>query len=228
MSSSQITPNQSAVTPIQSIQFTQADMQDPNLGLFNSYLNSIVNSHNGVLGANGQPTLPAGINVAGGSVTGLAAPTDPSDAISASHADSQYSAAAVKSQLDIGGSSALPGLTLLWMKVNKLSNQTSTFGQNNVTGSRTLGGGPYQNTSAGLMFVTGAGQVHSGSGDSILTCKVGPTSPTVEVYANTITGTIANEPVGFSFVVPPGYFYAITGTNLITATPHSWVETILM
>jgi hypothetical protein len=60
--------------------------------------------------------------VAGAKVTGLAAPTGPSDAVSAGHASANYSASAVSPQLDVGGSSALKGLTYLFLQtyVNKI------------------------------------------------------------------------------------------------------------
>ena len=74
-----------------------------------------VNEHSGVAG----PTkLPSGADVQGKTVTGLAEPTSPTDAISAGHAKSQYSAGSLAPQLDIGGSHALKGLTGLQLQFN--------------------------------------------------------------------------------------------------------------
>lgn len=109
------TASKTVVSPIQGIQLTQKDLQDPSVGILNSFLTTIVNKVNAVIGAAGPTVLPSGIDVAGGTVTGLAAPTGPTDAVSAGHAASTYSAPALGPQLDIGGSSALKGLTLLSM-----------------------------------------------------------------------------------------------------------------
>lgn len=109
------------VTPIQSIQLTQKDLQDPSVGILNSYLQQITNAVNAHAGANGPTVLPAGVDVAGGTITGLAPPTAPTDAVSASHAASTYSAAAVGPQLDIGGKFTLKGLAILWLNARKFA-----------------------------------------------------------------------------------------------------------
>lgn len=108
------------VTPIQAMQFTAKDFTE-NPGLINTYLTSLVNQLNTLSGASGPTVLPAGVDVAGGTISGLAAPQGPTDAVSSAHAASTYSAAAVGPQLDIGGKFTLKGLAILWLNARKFA-----------------------------------------------------------------------------------------------------------
>lgn len=111
--------NTNIVVPIQRPNFRPEDL-DPKGGLqyFNQFIDQLVNAANLANGAVGPSVLPSGVDVAGGKVTGLAAPTSPTDAISSGHAQANYSAPVLSKQLDIGGPNALKGLTGLQMTSN--------------------------------------------------------------------------------------------------------------
>ncbi|MGO4210567.1 hypothetical protein AB4043_07020 [Terriglobus sp. YAF25] len=104
------------------------------------------------------------------------------------------------------------------------SSSTPSSTQTVVTGSRSFGS-PYQAT-ADNIFVSGQGSLHSGSGDSKITCySDASSSPSTVVYAMTTTSTIAGMPLGFSFPVIKNNYYRCDVTNLVNSTPDSWVET---
>lgn len=102
------------------------------------------------------------------------------------------------------------------------SNGSSATVQTDVTGSRALGT-TYQNTTTSPMYLSGWGVNGGGSGDSAITCLNGPSTASLSVWADTTTGTVSGEMVGFACFVPPGYFYELTATNLITSI-GKWVE----
>jgi hypothetical protein len=115
--------------PIQYTSMTKEQFaSDSGVAFHNLQLSQIVTTLNAILGSGGPTLLPSGIDVRGAAVTGLATPTSPSDAISAGHADTNYSAAAQQPQLDIGGKHALKGLTGLWLKVQQLPPSPSKYG----------------------------------------------------------------------------------------------------
>jgi hypothetical protein len=112
--------------PIQYTPFRKEDFaSDSGVSFVNQTLSQLTTTLNSLVGAGGPTLLPAGIDVAGGKVTGLAAPTSPSDAISAGHAAANYSAPVLSQQLDIGGGSTLKGLAYTY--------QTSQSNQSAVT-----------------------------------------------------------------------------------------------
>lgn len=95
----------------------------------------------------------------------------------------------------------------------------------NVTSTRNMGT-TYQNNSSNAIFVSGDGTITGGSGDSTIICNIGVTSSLgTQAYGNTQASTNAGSEVGFFFLVPPHWFYQITGSNLISSTPNSWIET---
>jgi hypothetical protein len=110
--------------PIQNVQFTEEDVKDPKgfTSKLNVLLQQIIVATQSLQGVAGPSVLPSGVDVAGQRISNLAAPKEPTDAISSAHADSQYSPAAVGPQLDVGGSQALKGLTYLFLQkyVNQL------------------------------------------------------------------------------------------------------------
>jgi hypothetical protein len=111
------TPPAATPLPIQRVQFTAKDFAE-NPGSVNVTLNQVIGAIQSLQGSSGPSVLPSGIDVAGSTITGLAAPTSPSDAISAGHAANQYSASSLGPQLDIGGKNALKGLTGLTITSN--------------------------------------------------------------------------------------------------------------
>jgi hypothetical protein len=113
--------------PIQNFQLTKADIEDPSLGRLNVMLQQVIQRVNEHSGVSGPTLMPSGVDVQGKTVTGLAAPTSGSDAISSGHADSQYSASTLGPQLDIGGKNALKGLTGLQLQLQQAANGTVTI-----------------------------------------------------------------------------------------------------
>jgi hypothetical protein len=97
--------------------------------------------------------------------------------------------------------------------------------QTDVTGSRSFGS-PYQATTDNLI-VSGQGSIHSGSGDSKITCYSDASpSPSTVVWAATTTSTISGMPVPIgSFPVIKNNYYRCDVTNLINSAPDKWVET---
>jgi hypothetical protein len=95
-----------------------------------------------------------------------------------------------------------------------------------VTGSRSFNT-TFQNTGVNPLYVSGYGQITGGSGDSQISCLIGPSSPTTTVYAMTCAFTVAGEPCGFFMIVPAGWFYQVAVIHDISTTPVSWIETSL-
>lgn len=110
------TPRPLQFTPMRKEQFAS----DDGVSFFNQTIAQMINAINRQSGQAGPMVIPAGIDVAGGRLTGLAAPTDPSDAVSVAHADANYSPAVASPALDIGGKNALKGLTSLFLKVGQV------------------------------------------------------------------------------------------------------------
>ncbi len=113
--------------PIQRVQFTAEDFST-NTNRFNVTMNQLIGAVQALQGAGGATDLPSGVNVAGSTVTGLAAPTGPTDAISAGHAQSQYGAGTIGPDLDLGGSHALKGLNSLQIGQNSLNTTVTSQG----------------------------------------------------------------------------------------------------
>jgi len=132
-------PNAASVTPaatpipIQRVQFTSEDFST-NTNRFNVTMNQLIGAVQALQGAGGATVLPSGVNVAGSTVTGLASPTGPTDAISAGHAQSQYGASAIGPDLDLGGSHALKGLSSLQLNQNSLSGALAAIQATLATG----------------------------------------------------------------------------------------------
>lgn len=83
----------------------------------------------------------------------------------------------------------------------------------------------YQNTSGGIMFISGYGNT-AGSSTGQIRCNVGSVSPSSTVFANENTASVSGAPAGFSFMVPPGFFYSVVTSGDITGV-GAWVETII-
>jgi hypothetical protein len=101
------------------VQFTamrKEDLQsDEGVSFFNQQMSEIVRAINQANGTAGQVVLNQGVDVAGSTVTGLGAPSNPTDAVSLGHANGNYGPAAVGPQLDLGGSSTLKGLSGVYL-----------------------------------------------------------------------------------------------------------------
>lgn len=110
------TPRPLQFTPMRKEQFAS----DDGVSFFNQTIAQMINAINRQSGQAGPMVIPAGIDVAGGRLTGLAAPTDPSDAVSVAHANQNYSSPVASKNLDIGGPNALKGLTSLFLQVGQV------------------------------------------------------------------------------------------------------------
>lgn len=122
--------------PVQLLQLRPDDLKSGSgIGLLNQWMANVVNAVNTGNGVAGRTILPSGIDVAGSTVTGLGKPTAPTDAVSSSHADANYSAAALRSQLDVGGSQALKGLTAIAAQIGKGISGTVTLAKLTTGGS---------------------------------------------------------------------------------------------
>lgn len=101
--------------PVQWISLKKEDFEhEPGIAFINQQIQQIVDAINGNNGVAGTVVLPHGVDVRGASVTGLAAPSHPSDAVSAGHADANYGGASVSRQLDLGGKNTLKGLASVY------------------------------------------------------------------------------------------------------------------
>lgn len=218
--------------PIQYTPFTLKHFQTPEgIAFVNLQMSQIVNAINRGTGQAGPVVIPAGLDVAGASVTGLGAPSDPSDAVSLSHAQGNYAAPSVGPQLDIGGSNTLKGLAYCYgqTKANntaiaELQGALGTF--EDVTGSRAFGT-VYQNTNDSAMYVSAVGSFNLGVGHNASALGyIGATSsPTTLADANSCT----NGPgwASASFFVPSGWYYKVLthqGTDTDPLTLVAWGE----
>ena len=98
---------------------------------------------------------------------------------------------------------------------------------NVVTGSRT-NNTTYQNTSGGIMLVSGAFFTDAGGGNvGNIGVLIGLSSPTTVVFANQATATENSGDAGFYGAVPNGWFYSVNISSGVTGPVHYWVETII-
>lgn len=122
--------------PIQNFQLKEDDFKG-NAGRLNTMLQSLITAVQALQGTGGKTVLPSGVDVQGATVSGLGKPAKETDAISAGHADGNYSAAVIGPKLDVGGSNALKGLTLLWSYIN--AGATGTVVLAKITGGGSNG-----------------------------------------------------------------------------------------
>lgn len=92
--------------PTQTTQLTLNDLQQEGLPVLNNLLTQMQTQLSSLAGANGPTPLPSGANVQGKPISNVGEPTGPSDAISKSHAEANYSAAALAPQLEAGNNQA--------------------------------------------------------------------------------------------------------------------------
>lgn len=135
--------------PRQQINLTPDDLQDPSLGNLNQLFSQMQQQINELTGAAGPVKLPAGVDVQGATVTNIAPPISPGDAVSSAHAEANYSAKALVPKLSSGGKNALTGFRALNSKsqqenystfLNKLSNTSPTTNSTVVTAGAVSGG----------------------------------------------------------------------------------------
>jgi len=106
----QSNPNNSVATntgttPIQYTQLTADDLKDP--ATFNTIFSQVFTKLNSVLGTTGPAQLANGVDVGGSTISNVGEPQSSTDAISQSHAESNYSASVLQPKLEAGGTHTL-------------------------------------------------------------------------------------------------------------------------
>lgn len=105
-------PSSPTPLPIQFTPFHKEDFaKDSGVAFVNQTISQLTTTLNSLLGAGGPAILPAGVDVRGGTLTGLGPPASPTDAVSAGHANANFGYAAQQGQLDVGKPYALKGLS---------------------------------------------------------------------------------------------------------------------
>ena len=122
------TPPVASPQPIQFTPFRKEHFDsDHGIAFVNLQFSQLVTSLNSLFGQAGPTLLPSGVDVRGASVTGLAAPTAPSDAVSLSHAQAAFGPATQQSELDIGGAHMLKGFAYALSGIQSLSTAVATI-----------------------------------------------------------------------------------------------------
>lgn len=150
-------PNQ-PTTPIIGGQLKLSDLQEPGLPFLNAMLSQIQTQIQALQGAAGPTKLPAGVDVQGSTVTGIAPPKSPTDAVSSAHAEANYSAAALAPKLESGSRTALKTYRALNSKQQRENytdflegalNTAPTTNTSTISGSGVVGGSVVVTVAAG-------------------------------------------------------------------------------
>jgi hypothetical protein len=216
--------------PIQFPVLRKSDFEsDSGISVVNQHFAQIATFLNALTGVAGPTTLPSGVDVQGAAVTGLGAPTGPTDAISSGHASASYGAQAQQPQLDLGGRYTLKGLAATYQTSQQNSQAIASAAAgsfNNVTGSRSFGT-VFRNTTGSKLFVSAVGNLNLGAGHNASALGyVGATSsPATLVSGNSVT----NGPGWASafFMVPASWYYKVLtqqGTDTDPLTLVAWGE----
>jgi hypothetical protein len=223
-------------------QLKSSDLQDPNLGLLNTWKSQIENQINALSGTGGPAAMPAGIDVQGkGTVTNLPAPSSKTstDAASAAHVESNYSAAALAPQLEAGNNTGLKSYRALNSKAQSENSSNFLEGMLNTaptSNTSTISPGTSGNevvVSAGShQFVSGNIQTYQQRTDT-LALPTPYTINTISRTGNMVTATltttstlVAGESVSVINVTDPTYDGTFT---LLTSTSGgeglTWAQT---
>lgn len=103
-------------------------------------------------------------------------------------------------------------------------NCAGTSTQTDVTGSRSWASS-FHNTTGSTLIISGFTTTPGGSSVGTITCMSGPSTPSLEVWGNEYTATVASAPAAFFCIVPNTYFYALNVSGDIAASPSKWIET---
>src|SRR5271154_886676 len=201
-------------------QLKASDLQDPNLGLLNTWKSQIENQINAISGTGGPAAMPAGIDVQSkGTVTNLPAPSSKTstDAASAAHVESNYSAGALAPQLEAGNNTGLKSYRALNSKAQRENNSVFLEGMLNTaptgnTSTITPGTGNEIVVSAGYhQFVSGNIQSYQQRTDT-LAAPPAYTINTISRTGNMVTATLtttsallANDSISVEGVTDPTY-----------------------
>jgi hypothetical protein len=210
-------PPTASVTPIQFQHLSAEDFKDPTAGTFNLWASQLTNLVNNIAGSAGRTMLPAGVDVAGSTVSGIGEPSSPSDAVSKAHAEANYSAAALAPQLEAGQKNSLKTMRRLndtnqqesySTYLNKLSNTSPTTNDTVVTA-----GAP----SAGTVTITiPAGNHYFPDGTIVPFGTYSATVPVPSTYTITslarVSGVVTASGASFGSLVG-GEFVYIAGAS---------------
>lgn len=100
---------------------------DSGVAMLNLQFSQLATTINNILGDGGATQFPAGLDVQGSTVTGIASPSGPTDAVSQGHVSTNYGAQAQQPQLDIGGQHTLKGLAYVYGQVAPGGTQTTAI-----------------------------------------------------------------------------------------------------
>ncbi len=90
------------------------------------HYSKLTDAVNTLLGYNGPVPFQSSLNLNGNAIQNVGAPTVPTDALNAGTAAATYSPSVTGPQLDVGGTSALKGVTSLYLQSKKGLNVTIT------------------------------------------------------------------------------------------------------
>lgn len=128
-------------SPFRAEQFTTKE----GINAVNLQWQQVINAINSATGNYGPAVIPGGVDVQGGSITGLGAPSGPTDAVSAGHAGANYGAPAVGPQLDLGGNNTLKGVTYAYSVLQPGNGVSGTAPLAKLTGGGSNGSLTIQN-----------------------------------------------------------------------------------
>lgn len=85
----------------------------------------------------------------------------------------------------------------------------------------------YQNTSGGVMFVSGSLITAGSSVGDIAVVVLPPSGPSVTVWKNQSTATVGGGDAGFCGMVPNNWRYELQIAGAVTASVSAWTETVV-
>ena len=170
-------PKLPTTKPIQATQLKLSDLQQEGLPLLNSLLSQMATAINAQQGASGPVKQPSGIDVQGSTVTGIAPPKNPTDAVSSAHAEAKYSAKALAPKLESGSKTALKSYRQLNSKQQReqysdfleaCMSTAPTTNSSSISATGPVGGSATVTISAGShQFVSGNQNPYTQRSDTI-------------------------------------------------------------
>lgn len=191
-------PPAQSVTPIQFSHLSAEDFKDP--GTFNLWASQVTNLLNNVAGSAGRTQLPQGVDVAGSTISNIGEPASPFDAVSKSHAEANYSAAALAPQLESGQKNSLKTMRRLNDKnqqesystfLNKVSNTAPTTNDTVVEATSPSGGNVTITIPAGAHYFVDGSQTQFGTFTVTVPVPASSTTISLTRAAGVVTATVA-------------------------------------
>ena len=191
--------------PLQQVQLKQADLEDPNLSFLNNLLTQMQTQISSLVGAGGPTPLPSGVDVKGATVKNIGPPVDDFDAVSKSHAEANYSAAALAPQLEAGNSSktTLKSYRAVNSKVQhesysnfleNIMNTTPTANTSTLSADAPAGGSVSVTISAGYHVFPSGKAVSYGQRTDTLTLPITFAISSIARASGIVTATLSSAP----------------------------------